>query len=80
MAKYDPLRAYLDTEADPAVTLDFEEVANLVSGLPPSAFNYRAWWANDAYHVQAAAWGAAGWSVDFVDLTKCVVRFRRLIH
>lgn len=53
----------------------FDEIANLVGGLPPSAFRHRPWWANDARHVQAAAWMAAGWRTEAVDLDRRQVTF-----
>jgi hypothetical protein len=43
--------------------MSFGEVADIVpGGLPPAAFRYRAWWANDATHVQARdGWLGANW-------------------
>ena len=76
MAKYDPLRIFLAIQRGPIITLDFDEIAEMVGGLPPSAYQYSAWWANDDPHVQAASWGDAGWIAHEVDLNRRRVRFR----
>lgn len=67
MAKYDPLQNYLAARPEQIrqVTMSFGEVEGLVGGLPASAREYRAWWANDS-KVQAQAWRAAGWHVESV--------------
>lgn len=77
MAKYDPLRDYL-RQQDGTVALTFVRIDTLVGGLPRSAGEYREWWANDEYHVQAAAWRDAGFKVESVDLSACRVRFSKL--
>lgn len=58
--------------------MSFDEIADLVGGLPNSAYRYRAWWANehDGRHVQAKAWRGAGYVVDSVDLDGRAVTFR----
>jgi hypothetical protein len=63
--KYEPLREHLASmPADIAsVTMSFDEVEDIVGGLPPSARKFRQWWANDS-KVEARAWRAAGWHVD----------------
>ena len=66
MAKYEPLRDYLNTRpaSTEEVRLTFDEVADMVGKLPKSAWQHQAWWANDtSVHVQAAAWLEAGWKV-----------------
>ena len=67
MAKYDPLRAYLESTTGP-IALTFDEIGRQVGGLPPSAYRWRAWWANDRSHVHARAWLDVGRRVDSVDL------------
>jgi hypothetical protein len=59
--------------------MSFEEVADLVGGLPASAFKYREWWANEqsGSHVQARAWAEAGWRVSEVSLSRQTVMFER---
>lgn len=76
MAKYDPLRDHLVHVLGDQHGMTFYEIADLVGGLPPSAFQYREWWDNSS-HVQADAWRAAGWHVDSVSLTSRRVTFAR---
>jgi hypothetical protein len=35
--------------------MTFDQVADVVGGLPPSAYRYRQRWENDRSHVQEAA-------------------------
>jgi hypothetical protein len=72
--KYEPLRVWLMSAPHPAETA-FDQLARLVGGLPPSAYRHRAWWANDASHVQARAWLDAGWRVSEVNLDAQRVEF-----
>ena len=67
MGKYDPLRDYL--RARPSrLTLTFDQVAEMVGGLPPSADDWAPiWWADDPTHVQAHAWLHIGRSVIALD-------------
>lgn len=77
MTKYAPLAEHLRTSTPP-VRMTFDEVGALVGGLPPSAYRYRAWWANNGgTHVQAVAWLEEGWRVDEVDLGRQVAAFGR---
>lgn len=77
MAKYDPLFEHLCRLPDGPVELSFDEVDQLVGGLPVSAERQRAWWANEAdgRRAQAKAWRNAGREVTDVDLAARVVRF-----
>lgn len=77
--KYDPLTTELRGAADRGrvvVELTFDEVAQLVGGLPDSARQLRQWWANSS-HVQALAWRAAGFHIEQVYLDRGWVRFVR---
>jgi hypothetical protein len=81
MGKYDPVREHLFTSGQPTVSMSFEELGNLVGGLPRSAYTYQAWWANELEpqtHVQKQAWMAAGYTVDHYDLSTQRVRFRKV--
>ncbi|MEU4524926.1 hypothetical protein AB0F52_40190 [Amycolatopsis sp. NPDC024027] len=63
--KYEPLQRYLAALASAdqaAAELSFAEIAELVNGLPASAYERRQWWANNS-HMQALSWRAAGWHV-----------------
>jgi mRNA-degrading endonuclease RelE of RelBE toxin-antitoxin system len=52
-----------------------EEILN--QSLPKSAKTYKAWWANDATHVQATSWLAMGWKTRSIDLQGEIVIFIR---
>jgi hypothetical protein len=74
--KYAPLKVLLGAalaRGQRTVELDFEAIAMAVGGLPPSS-DVRQWWANSS-QVQALAWRAAGFHVDFVSLDHKRVRF-----
>lgn len=78
MAKYDALRRHLLARSGDLHVMEFDDIAGLVGGLPPSASRYLEWWSNhDGRHVQAHAWLAAGWRVDHVDLRQRRVKFRK---
>lgn len=80
-SKYAPLSDYL--KALPArqdqLALSFSQVEKILGNqLPPSAYKYREWWANDAvHHSHARGWVGVGWKVDRVDLGSTKVVFRR---
>jgi len=78
MAKYDPLRYYLNQQTADEVSLTFEDVGRLVGGLPPSAYEHRAWWANSRSHPNAVAWLDAGWELVDVSFSQQRVRLRRI--
>jgi hypothetical protein len=74
MGKYDPLRDRLRAASD-EIEWTFEDVSDLVGGLPASARDHQAWWGNEHTHVQSAAWLSAGHRVESVDLVHGRVRF-----
>jgi hypothetical protein len=75
MSKYSGIAEYLKRR-DKELTLSFEDVAALVAGgLPDSAYQYSAWWANDPNHVQAKVWLNAGWETRSLNLTSKKVTF-----
>lgn len=76
--KYERIAEHLRKIEGSEVTLTFEEISALLGkALPPSASEYRAWWANDSTHSQAKAWLTAGWRTKDVDLTAGKVVFER---
>jgi len=79
MGKYDQLRSHLTTDGRHHIELSFDEIERVVGGLPLSAREHRAWWANEVQgsHVQADAWLGAGYRVDAVDQVGRRVRFVR---
>ncbi len=66
MAKSDPLYKYLRDSGEPVVQLSFQEISDMVGGLPKSASKYQAWWANekDGPYVRAYSSMKAGYHVD----------------
>ncbi|HEX2997529.1 MAG TPA: CBS domain-containing protein [Anaerolineales bacterium] len=59
------------------ILLTFRQVEEIIgSPLPPSAYQLRAWWANDRAH--SALWLEAGWEIAYVDLAEKLVVFVRL--
>ena len=80
-SKYDPLRDFLGSHSGGAVELTFSELAQIVGGLPRSAYAYRPWWANDRSHSQAKAWLEVGYEA-VVDWASRKIRFhpRRQAH
>ena len=75
--KYSPLTDRLLIAARKGQTtleMDFAAIADLVGGLPASAYRLRQWWANNS-HGQALAWRAAGFHVDVVYFDRQRVRF-----
>lgn len=76
--KYEPLTLALRAAAargQDTVDLGFDQVAELVHGLPASA-ELRQWWANNS-QSQGLAWRAAGFHVERVYLDRRRVRFAR---
>ena len=54
----------------------FSQMERLIGvSLPPSAFCYREWWANDTTHVQARAWMDDGWRTRNVDMEEKTLEF-----
>lgn len=70
--KYDPLRDYLIERGASTTTIDlsFAQIESIIGAdLPPSAFEYREWWANQtdvSKRSQARAWIEAGFTVENV--------------
>ena len=81
MAKYDPLKQYLQELRTVTAIMIFSEIERILGApLPKSAREYRAWWANGipgGSHVQSEAWLDAGYGVDIVDFGRERVTFKR---
>lgn len=79
MSKYAALKRHLEAQPGPSCEMTFDEVAEIVGGLPSSARTHSAWWSNEVegQHVQAHAWMDAGWRVTWHNLTAERVRFSR---
>lgn len=77
--KYQPLAARLaalSASDRHSVEFTFAEIADVVGGLPPTAYGTRQWWANSS-SIQAQAWRDADWHVDHVNFERELVRFAR---
>lgn len=80
MSKYAPFADFLRSQPVAVVEITFEELGNLVGGLPDSAWNHDAWWANSNpgdSHNWAHQWIAAGWRCVSVDRKAGIAEFRR---
>lgn len=77
MGKYEAFGNHLRQLTREVVELSFTDIAELVGGLPESAYQHRAWWANDPSHAQARSWRSAGWRVAEVSLDGEHVRLCR---
>jgi len=82
MFKYEPLQTYLaklpaETQDKIMTFSQIEQILNAKS--PPSAHEYRPWWANEyrSTHTRARFWLKAGWKVDSVNLSDEWVQFKR---
>ncbi|HVY86242.1 MAG TPA: hypothetical protein VG943_13995 [Caulobacterales bacterium] len=79
--KYAALKAFLTMQRASRLTMTFDEVAAAAkTTLPASAYQYEAWWANNATtHTQANAWLDAGFRTEQVDLEGRRVSFVRAV-
>ena len=76
MSKYAPLNAHLGGRGSQLV-MTFDEIADLVGGLPASSREYEAWWNNhDETHSQCKSWNDAGYEAH-PDLPGLRVTFTR---
>jgi hypothetical protein len=80
MSKYGNFARFLGSRDTDRVRLSFSEIEEILRfPLPASARKYRAWWANDRSHVEAASgWMNLGWKVASVDLSAATVTFEKL--
>ena len=81
MTKYEPLGHYLDLQSRTELILAFADVESILgTSLPPSAFKYREWWANETNllttHSQCGAWMSVGYHA-FPNIMAREVRFVR---
>lgn len=69
---YAALSAYLSEQGSDVTSLpvSFHEVERILGKeLPRSAFEYRAWWANDSTKPQSMAWLDEGWRAGSINMT-----------
>lgn len=74
MSKYTPLLNYLSKLQNEKITLTYKDMERIINNrLPPSAYQYHAWWKNwRGSHVQAYAWLDAGYQTLNIDLGNTV--------
>ena len=81
-SKYVALADWLQSQpgGTDEVRLTFEEIEQLIGGsLPLSAYEHRAWWANDSIgHPHSQLWLEAGWRTNYLNRTEKVVTFVRI--
>ncbi|RPI93708.1 MAG: CBS domain-containing protein [Chloroflexi bacterium] len=79
-SRYAALADWLAAQKEGQVLLTFEQIELIIrSSLPDSAFQLRAWWANDrSPHSPSLFWLEAGWKVVYVDLGEKQVVFARI--
>ena len=80
--KYTPLEYYLlNIPANQReVTLLFEQIERILNDkLPPSAYQYQAWWSaeKDPHQPEKKAIANAGWKVETVNFSEKWVRLLR---
>ena len=80
--KYQGLYSHLSGLQSTEWRTSFSKIESILGfGLPASARQYNAWWANeqsDSRHSQSIAWTAAGWETADVDMNAETLSFRRL--
>lgn len=77
---YAPLTAHLKAQITSVTSLPmtFQEIERILGKeLPRSAFEYRAWWANDPAKPQSAAWFDEGWRAVAINMNERRLTFVR---
>jgi hypothetical protein len=79
MSVYSPLQEYLGKLQRPSWKASFAEVERILGRkLPYSAYNYPAWWGNNAYRGRhSKAWLDIGWKTESLDLVGGTVTFKK---
>ena len=78
--KYRKLYAHLLSLSSQEWKASFADIEVIIGdNLPASAWDYQAWWANDATHSQGAAWLSAGWKTAQVDMDAETLLFSRTV-
>jgi CBS domain-containing protein len=78
---YAPLAAYLNGQpgGSDEIRITFEQVeATIGNKLPRSAYEFRAWWANDPEKPHAAQWLDAGWRAQYINMSERSLTFVRI--
>jgi len=83
MSRYQPLADFLAGKKAIEWEASFAEIEERLGfPLPPSAYAYPAWWANQTGpgHSQTKGWRSVGWKTADLDLKRRRVRFEREIR
>ena len=83
MSRYQPLADFLAGQKAIEWEASFAEIEERLGfELPPSAYTYPAWWANQTGpgHSQTKGWRSVGWKTADLDLKRRRVRFEREIR
>ena len=80
MRDYSKLGGYLQRIGRSAVTLSFSQISEIVGSLPPSAYKYQAWWANQVnnHHPQTKACRDFGFRTEGLDIPGRKITFRKV--
>jgi transcriptional regulator with XRE-family HTH domain len=74
--KYTTLRERLQSSGRETVAMTFQQLDELIGGLPRSAVDHRAWWANHEGNLQAKGWLGAGYVAE-PEVARRRVMFRK---
>jgi CBS domain-containing protein len=81
-SKYAALADWLQSQpgAKDEVRLTFEEIEQIIGGsLPASAYEHRAWWANDSQgHPHSQLWLEVGWRAGYRNIAGRIITFVRI--
>ena len=80
MSKYAPLAEFLKAQGSAIFSCTFSEIEEALGfKLPPSAYQHRAWWSNNAdNNVMTKTWLAAGFETLNVNIQEHTVFFRKV--
>ena len=79
MGKYDPLKAFLESQPIEQVSMTFAEIERLLGVPLPKSKQYPAWWSNNpSNNTMTKAWLDAGFTTEQVDTANEKLTFRRL--
>lgn len=80
MSQYEKLKNFLSKQTNLTQRMTFGEVEKTLGfSLPPSAYKYRAWWANNPIPSRHSyVWISIGWKVEELDLAGQKVTFQRM--
>lgn len=79
VSKYQAVEEFLARQRGDTLRIGFDQVAEIMGGLPEAAYTYRAWWSNNPGFSHARhGWLAAGWRTARVDMDAKELTFERV--